>query len=77
MSGAKIKICGLFRPCDVEYVNGAMPDYAGFVFYDKSPRNVHPSRRGCCEGPYARPLSPWACSWTRRRSGSPHCAGRM
>lgn len=36
----KIKICGLFRPCDAEYVNEAMPDYAGFVFFEKSHRNV-------------------------------------
>lgn len=36
----KIKICGLFRLCDAEYVNEAMPDYAGFVFFEKSHRNV-------------------------------------
>lgn len=36
----KIKICGLFRPCDAEFVNEAMPDYAGFVFFEKSHRNV-------------------------------------
>ncbi len=40
MSGAKIKICGLTRTCDAEYVNLAMPDYAGFVFCDKSRRNI-------------------------------------
>ncbi len=40
MSGAKIKICGLVRLCDADYVNLAMPDYAGFVFYDKSRRFV-------------------------------------
>jgi phosphoribosylanthranilate isomerase len=28
----KIKICGLFREQDIEYVNDAMVDYAGFVF---------------------------------------------
>jgi phosphoribosylanthranilate isomerase len=27
-----IKICGLFREQDIEYVNEALPDYAGFVF---------------------------------------------
>ena len=36
----RIKICGLFRPCDAEYVNQAMPDYAGFVFFEKSHRKV-------------------------------------
>ena len=28
----KIKICGLFRDEDIEYVNEAGPDYIGFVF---------------------------------------------
>jgi phosphoribosylanthranilate isomerase len=28
----KIKICGLFRGEDIEYVNEARPDYCGFVF---------------------------------------------
>ncbi len=28
----KIKICGLSRPCDVDFVNAALPDYVGFVF---------------------------------------------
>lgn len=28
----RIKICGLKRPEDVEYVNQYLPDYAGFVF---------------------------------------------
>nr|WP_275941044.1 phosphoribosylanthranilate isomerase [Tepidanaerobacter syntrophicus] len=36
----KIKICGLSRLCDIEYVNLAMPDYAGFVFWEQSRRNV-------------------------------------
>lgn len=36
----KIKICGLYRLCDADFVNQAMPDYAGFVFYEKSHRNV-------------------------------------
>jgi phosphoribosylanthranilate isomerase len=29
---AKIKICGLSRPVDIETVNQALPDYIGFVF---------------------------------------------
>ena len=28
----KIKICGLKRECDIDYVNEALPDYAGFIF---------------------------------------------
>lgn len=44
MSDTKIKICGLYREEDIEYVNHAMPDYAGFVFYEKSHRNVNPEK---------------------------------
>lgn len=39
MPETKIKICGLFRPEDIEAVNEAKPDYAGFVFA-KSKRQV-------------------------------------
>lgn len=35
----QVKICGLFRPQDITYVNEAKPDYAGFVFA-KSKRQV-------------------------------------
>ena len=37
----QIKICGLFRSCDIEYVNEAQPDYAGFILnFPKSHRNL-------------------------------------
>ena len=36
----KIKICGLTRPEDAEAVNIVLPDYIGFVFWEKSRRNV-------------------------------------
>ncbi|MDO4616279.1 MAG: phosphoribosylanthranilate isomerase [Lachnospiraceae bacterium] len=36
----KIKLCGLTRPEDIEKANELKPDYIGFVFYDKSSRNV-------------------------------------
>lgn len=36
----QIKICGLFRQEDIEYVNEALPEYAGFVFWKKSRRAV-------------------------------------
>ncbi len=36
----KVKICGLFRNEDIDYVNEARPDYVGFVFYEKSHRNI-------------------------------------
>lgn len=35
-----IKICGLSRPCDIEWANALRPEYIGFVFFEKSPRNV-------------------------------------
>lgn len=41
----KIKICGLSRPEDIEYVNAAKPDYAGFVIdYPKSRRSITPDQ---------------------------------
>lgn len=36
----RIKLCGLRRPCDVEYANELMPDYIGFVFAKSSKRYV-------------------------------------
>lgn len=36
----KIKLCGLSRKEDIETVNELMPDYIGFVFFEKSCRNV-------------------------------------
>ncbi len=36
----RVKICGLYRACDVEYVNRWKPDYAGFVHYPPSHRHV-------------------------------------
>ncbi len=36
----KVKICGLSRPEDIEAVNTYGADYAGFVFFEKSKRNV-------------------------------------
>ena len=40
----KIKLCGLFRPCDIEAANGLMPEYIGFVFASKSPRYIYPQK---------------------------------
>ena len=36
----KVKLCGLFRDEDIGYVNIIKPDYTGFVFWDKSRRNL-------------------------------------
>jgi len=38
----RIKICGLFRERDIDYVNEARPDYIGFVFAE-SKRQVSPA----------------------------------
>ncbi|MCD8299924.1 MAG: phosphoribosylanthranilate isomerase [Clostridiales bacterium] len=35
-----IKVCGLRRIEDIEAVNGLRPDFAGFVFHEKSRRNI-------------------------------------
>ncbi|MBR4702982.1 MAG: phosphoribosylanthranilate isomerase [Oscillospiraceae bacterium] len=43
----EIKICGLFRDRDIDYVNEAGPDYAGFILnYPPSRRNLSPARAG-------------------------------
>ena len=36
----EVKICGLTRIEDADFLNEAGADYAGFVFYEKSRRNV-------------------------------------
>lgn len=36
----EVKICGIKRDADVEIINELLPEYAGFVFYGKSRRNV-------------------------------------
>lgn len=36
----KIKLCGLTRPCDIDYANELMTDFIGFVFAPKSKRFI-------------------------------------
>lgn len=36
----KIKLCGLSRPCDIEWANELLPEYIGFVFWEKSKRYI-------------------------------------
>lgn len=38
----RIKLCGLTRPCDIQWANALLPDYIGFVFARKSRRWVSP-----------------------------------
>ncbi len=40
MDSIRVKICGLRTPADVVAVAAAGAAYAGFVFFDKSPRNL-------------------------------------
>lgn len=39
-----IKLCGLSRECDIETVNELLPEYIGFVFFEKSKRHVTPEK---------------------------------
>ena len=42
---AKIKLCGLSRPADIDYVNQVKPDYCGFIVnFPTSRRNVTPEQ---------------------------------
>lgn len=43
----QIKICGLYREADIDYVNAANPEYAGFIInYPKSHRSISPNEAG-------------------------------
>ncbi|MCD7882997.1 MAG: phosphoribosylanthranilate isomerase [Lachnospiraceae bacterium] len=50
-NSVKIKICGLSRPVDIDYVNEAEPDYCGFIInVPKSIRNTTPDQvRALCK----------------------------
>lgn len=38
----KVKLCGLKRVCDIEYVNELTPEYIGFVLAESSKRYISP-----------------------------------
>ncbi len=40
----KIKICGITKTEEIRMLNRAKVDYAGFVFYEKSKRNIEPEK---------------------------------
>ena len=44
MNNTKIKLCGLSRAEDISAANTLHPDYIGFVFFEKSIRNVSPEK---------------------------------
>lgn len=54
----KIKICGLRRECDIEYANELMPDYIGYVFWEKSRRNVTPGQAAELTGKLEKKIVP-------------------
>ncbi|MFP2997698.1 phosphoribosylanthranilate isomerase [Spongiivirga sp. MCCC 1A20706] len=39
MKNVKLKICGMRHPENIQEVASLHPDYLGFIFYEKSPRN--------------------------------------
>lgn len=51
----KIKICGITNLEDARFAAGALIDYLGFIFYEKSPRYIEPAEAGAIinwiEGP--------------------------
>lgn len=54
----KIKICGLSRECDIVYANELMPDYIGYVFWEKSRRNVTPGQAAELTGKLEKKIVP-------------------
>ncbi len=52
---SKVKICGITNLADARFAAGAMVDYLGFIFYEKSPRFIDPAEAGAIinwiEGP--------------------------
>lgn len=51
----QIKICGITNLEDARFAAGALVDYLGFIFYEKSPRFIEPGEAGAIinwlEGP--------------------------
>ena len=45
----KIKLCGMMKPCDIEYANQVKPNFVGFIFANTrrkiSPAQAKPSSK--------------------------------
>ena len=54
----KIKLCGLKRYCDIEYVNELMPDFIGFVFARGSKRFVSFDEAECLKKNLNKDITP-------------------
>lgn len=54
----KIKLCGLKRSCDIDYVNTLMPDLIGFVFAPGSKRFLSPDRASALRKHLKRGITP-------------------
>ena len=39
----KIKLCGMMKPCDIEYANRVKPDLVGFIFANTR-RKISPAQ---------------------------------
>ena len=39
-----VKICGLTTPAAIEAVNKARAEYAGFIYFKRSPRHLEPAK---------------------------------
>lgn len=54
-SRVRVKVCGLTSLEDARFAAGALADYLGFIFYEKSPRYLEPGKAGAIinwiEGP--------------------------
>ena len=69
----QIKICGLTREADIDYVNEAKPDYIGFVLnFPKSRRNLTPERAAALKSRLSPDIKAACLSIDRRmRSSAP------
>ncbi|MBQ8176428.1 MAG: phosphoribosylanthranilate isomerase [Oscillospiraceae bacterium] len=54
----KIKLCGLTRTCDIEYANGLLSEYIGFVFAEKSRRYISPENAEILKHKLDRKITP-------------------